>query len=436
MALLRMLQMTERLFKFIGRITGLIVCFILLCAVIISTLVLEREPRVIPPAPSTPQDYANIAGFAQGYVKQAQTHQRKNLNLVVDKALRDSVERLVPEQIRNSYVSVQFEKDRATLAASSRLPYGFWLNIRTQQNNGAAISPVHTYLGKLPLPKRIVESLMNIVIQYQTGLSLAEINSSVKDIQVTTDEIKFIFAKTGLEKLSVTQLYDTYAKLNGQQGLMREDRVNFYRSQFLTIARDQSSKNTNHSVAIYLASIDYIQQSHQINESEVSYALIALASLTAAPHFNNLFPFEDKGKHINFTLANRSDLAKHFLLSAAIHVLTTQNTSFSVGQAKELLDSKKGGSGFSFIDLAADRAGILFAEKAIEFEQLIRETPRYKKPQIAKESDFFPDVNDLQEGLSEMHFQRQYHSLESKEYQNTLDLIDARIAALDFYSFN
>ncbi len=57
----------------------------------------------------------------------------------------------------------------------------------------------------------------------------------------------------------------------------------------------------------------------------------------------------------------RNDTAKHFFVSALLTAATTAQEAEQLGVAKEVLDAQ-GGSGFSFADLAADRAGIRFAE--------------------------------------------------------------------------
>jgi hypothetical protein len=60
------------------------------------------------------------------------------------------------------------------------------------------------------------------------------------------------------------------------------------------------------------------------------------------------------------TLRGRVDWTKHFFVSAALTVLSAQAPSDAIGLFKEELDAG-GGSGFSFGDLMADRAGTTFA---------------------------------------------------------------------------
>ncbi|MGB7405054.1 MAG: hypothetical protein WA906_05150, partial [Pacificimonas sp.] len=80
------------------------------------------------------------------------------------------------------------------------------------------------------------------------------------------------------------------------------------------------------------------------------------------------------------TLGGRRDLAMHFILSAA---LATRDAGLgqALGEWKELADSLPGGSGFSFVDLAADRAGtrlamVLLDEDGTERAQDVLATAR------------------------------------------------------------
>ena len=63
-------------------------------------------------------------------------------------------------------------------------------------------------------------------------------------------------------------------------------------------------------------------------------------------------------------LRGRPDSARHFWVSAAVTALVGDVVSDAAGLLKEELDAGEGGSGFSFGDLMADRAGTEFARAA------------------------------------------------------------------------
>lgn len=129
-------------------------------------------------------------------------------------------------------------------------------------------------------------------------------------------------------------------------------------------------------------------------------------------------------------LAGRGDLRQHFALSAGLQILSDAGTAFAVGEFKELLDNNDGGSGFSFDDIAADRAGIRLSERVTGLSG--REVQRFAS-QIRNDSDILPPVRDLPSGLSEAEFKQRFGTVESKAYRDMLSKIDAMLDGLPLY---
>ncbi|OSP53600.1 hypothetical protein [Pseudoruegeria sp. SK021] len=129
-------------------------------------------------------------------------------------------------------------------------------------------------------------------------------------------------------------------------------------------------------------------------------------------------------------LAERTDLRKHFILSAALQATGGSVASFGLGEIKELVDSGSGGSGFSFDDVAADRAGIRFAEV------LAVASPQQLAALAAgqEEGAFMPAIVGLPSGLTDAEFAARYRSVDSPAYAAQIDAIDARIDALSAYA--
>src|SRR6185369_17651347 len=76
------------------------------------------------------------------------------------------------------------------------------------------------------------------------------------------------------------------------------------------------------------------------------------------------------------TLRGREDWARHYCLSAALAVVESPFMSDAGGIIKEELDALARGSGFSFGDLTADRAGVRFAQAATASESAAQEMQR------------------------------------------------------------
>jgi hypothetical protein len=130
------------------------------------------------------------------------------------------------------------------------------------------------------------------------------------------------------------------------------------------------------------------------------------------------------------TIHGRSDLPQHFWVSAALTVLSDQQRSLAVGIAKEMKDSTPGGSGFSFVDMAANKAGIQFAVAAT------RDTESARAMQLristgVDGNDFFPDIHGLGEGFSGDQFQAEYGGLGSARTRAIFAEIDRRVRACE-----
>ena len=65
------------------------------------------------------------------------------------------------------------------------------------------------------------------------------------------------------------------------------------------------------------------------------------------------------------TMRARRDAVEHFAMSAALAALLGAPTAEKAGTLKELSDAQ-GGSGFSFVDISADMAGIAFAQAVLD----------------------------------------------------------------------
>ncbi len=134
----------------------------------------------------------------------------------------------------------------------------------------------------------------------------------------------------------------------------------------------------------------------------------------------------------NVVLSGRTDLRSHFIISAALEIASQSGLAHVIGEFKELLDAERRGSGFSFVDLAADRAGARFAEAATNprtagrIQELLGDNPR--------EDQFFPSIKDLPERLSKEVFERYFGNVKSDVYMFLVNNIDACIGKLPVYT--
>lgn len=125
-------------------------------------------------------------------------------------------------------------------------------------------------------------------------------------------------------------------------------------------------------------------------------------------------------------LAGRADLANHWALSAALAVSLGDDVGRAMGEWKELSDSRTGGSGFSFVDLAADRAGIALARRATDTATA---APTAKRLQ-STDADYLLPIRALalSEGLSEQAFVTGFKTIDSAQFAAAKSRIDKVLA--------
>ena len=131
-------------------------------------------------------------------------------------------------------------------------------------------------------------------------------------------------------------------------------------------------------------------------------------------------------------LGGRRDFLQHFVISAGLTLVSDVGVSNVIGEFKEIQDSLRGGSGFSFNDLAADRAGVALATAAAD-----PRSARRLQALLGVRADqglFFPRVDDLPEGLSKAEFKRRYGSIDGAPYKAMIEKIDGRISRLPAYA--
>ena len=131
------------------------------------------------------------------------------------------------------------------------------------------------------------------------------------------------------------------------------------------------------------------------------------------------------------TLAGRSDFSQHFTISAALAATAGSPLSDAIGVYKEVEDSSRG-SGFSFADIAADRAGTVFGRHATRSTNAARAVQTRVRSGLV-EADIMPRSEDLPEGLQEAEFKRRFGGVGAPAYARVIAEIERRIAALALY---
>jgi len=128
------------------------------------------------------------------------------------------------------------------------------------------------------------------------------------------------------------------------------------------------------------------------------------------------------------SLYGRIDWARHFVVAGALTLLLDEVAIEALGVFKETLDSTGGGSGFSFADLMADRAGRLFALTATRNAESARAMQAWMTGPV-RVADFFPPAAGLPEGLTAAQLLARYGGVGGPGYRQVLEEIDRRLRA-------
>ncbi|WDE01149.1 hypothetical protein SG35_011220 [Thalassomonas actiniarum] len=205
---------------------------------------------------------------------------------------------------------------------------------------------------------------------------------------------------------------------------LRQRRLSRFVGHMFTLAKENSKKpESKGSVA------------------ENRAAILALVLYLGPDKFSTLFErelalsatqFLKRGQlRASLLLHNRVDLQKHFVYSMALQLLINSYTSNAIGEVKELLDAGSG-SGFSFVDLLADKAGTRLAMLATLSEVSASKVQSLLAGPL-DDLDIMPFPLGLPEDLHSPLFKRRYRDVNSADYRQMLQRIESLLALIAVY---
>lgn len=310
---------------------------------------------------------------------------------------------------------------RATLPLSWRVLGGF-LNVQVELEQTNALPKIGAMtVGRLPVPPFIAEGLVGI------GLSMAPVAIDWRQLGRMVKTVRFHPRRV---IITYTWQGGLQAQLGGMLLSSREqEQLRFYQTRLAELTRVNK-----HAIGLTTLLNGLFQLAAQRSENadavqENRAVIRVLAFYVVQKNLGQLIPSSKlwpRPVWRKVLLQNRDDFAKHYLVSALLAADAGSPLANAVGLYKEIQDSR-GGSGFSFNDLAADRAGTRMGERAIGGQ-----TARTIQKLLASaaESDIMPETADLPEFMPEAEFKRRFGGLQEDAYRNMMSEIERRIAAL------
>jgi hypothetical protein len=315
-------------------------------------------------------------------------------------------------------------------------PIGEYLNIDILLLPGPGITVSHVKFGSVKVPGNLALSTLVYLANWYTNSDIAsQFVHQVESVSMSERQIQLSILPLAQ---FLRELNDVKQGVGGNSDEEMRLRTAYYLKQLSLLG--VGKRLTPQSLAKYIGPVfsrAKSRSSYETAPKENEAAIMALAIYAGHHRFANLVgnvqPKKGRAAMPNAkpTLGSRADLNQHFIFSAAIKILSEQGLSIAIGEFKELMDRSDDGSGYSFVDLAADFAGVEFAiaatspSSAIAVQSLLAGK--------TDESLFFPNIQGLPEGLSKNEFTQIFTEVDSPEYLKMVQSINQRIAKLPIH---
>jgi hypothetical protein len=404
-----------------------------LLALIVLAAALEREPRVAPTLEVQPEDVARAVSLVRthdprlarpGAVSTALL-QARDLEVLISHGARRWVE---------ASGRVTLQARRGTLLLSTPLPstplpdnpFGRWLNLELElEETGGLPQADRIRVGRVPVPAWLVEwAAPRVAARLGLAREWQLAGEVVRRVRFRPGQLLVTYAWQGD---SLNRLFD---------GLLTADELQRLRpySDLVVSMAGRSSSWQMPMVAMLqplfeLARTRTAAGADAASENRAALLVLTLyANRQALGSVSRAAQSWPRPRPLRLQLAGRDDFPLHFLISALIAAEGTTPLSKAVGIYKEIADSR-GGSGFSFNDIAADRAGTRFGERAVRDAAALQS----RLAQPLADSDLMPPWEDLPEFMPEADFKQRFGGVGAAPYNAMISEIDRRVAALGIF---
>ncbi len=308
------------------------------------------------------------------------------------------------------------------------LPLGLFFNVDTALTENASLPRImYLAIGTLSVPPWVAHWVLTRVLVRALGDDDPTLlDRVIKKVSLAEDRLALTYEwQSDLPDKVRTALFPS-----GEQARLR-----IYQEHLSAITR--SLKRGKVSITELIAPLFQLAAERSQNGTptgENRAAILVLTFYINGGGLDDILPAArnwPRPEKRSVTLSAREDFSKHFIISAALAAYAGSPLADAVGVYKEIADAK-GGSGFSFNDIAADRAGTRFGERAIGSAASAR-TLQQQLSAAVSEKDIMPATADLPEFMKEAEFKRRFGGIDAPAYKEMIGEIDRRINALALY---
>ncbi len=352
-----------------------------------------------------------------------------DLNLLIDYGLSQSL------KSDTVFAAVRLLDNMATADVTMVLPsnpLGDYLNVSIDiKSDGRVLTIVSVKVGKVFIPGWMINPVLDFL--HEKGLAI----DGYRDLLENIEAIKNIIIQPEQMQIVYDWNPDTLARLQKSSKRIflpenHQKRLVVYANRLEAILTPYRRKKVS-LVRIMPVMFEHARKQSEKTDDPIAENRAVIQVLALYSNGTHLSQFVSKKLQKNIKLGtksylilkNRTDLPKHFLVSAGLAVSAGSQLANFIGLVKEV-DDAAGGTGFSFADLAADRAGVRLAELAISSKQSAYAL-QAKMMVVQSETHFMPAIDHLPEGIMRLEFKKKYTDLDSKSYHLVNREIDKRI---------
>lgn len=385
-------------------------------------LLITSSNAWVPPRPAATAQQVEAARTAFRVARQSRLTGQPS-DLVLGAGDLDSLSAMVSQGFEPKRLDMKLSNG-VFIATASQPLLGRWLNLRAEATGRSQGFPAfRARIGAFPVPawlSRVGVEIGRRLLIFQ-GAQIPPLDVLVQSTSVAHDHVKarIFLPKSGLLNQVLAdpalQITDTvvariYCRLTALQRAA-PDRLFAHQLHRALMAAEPTA-------------------------AQHGAALVALAMLVTDPRVGELVgdtPAKVRACLIPVpltTLQGRSDSPKHWSVSAALTVATGGHLAVAMGEWKELADSLSQSdylthndrSGFSFVDLATDRAGFLAGRQLTSSSRLGAARARLL---AANDGELLPiSATNLNDGMRNAEFVRRFGGTDDPRFRAALIVID------------
>jgi len=308
-------------------------------------------------------------------------------------------------------------------------PFGAFLNVEGVASETAALPSFdRLQVGRLPIPGMVADWILARALD---RLNATEVGGAASD---TIRGVRMADGHVQVEYVWNAELPDRL-----RAALLPpadEERLKAHQTRLVEITADARLPRQVSLVSLLIPLMAHAAErganGDAIAENRAALIVLAFyvngrglgAVVPAARHWPRAAPR-------SITLSGRTDFSQHFTVSAAIAATAGSPLSDAIGVYKEVEDARSG-SGFSFTDIAADRAGTVFGQHATRSS----DSARVLQTRVVAgtvEADLMPQALDLPEMMTEAEFKRRFGGVGEASYKRVMEEIERRVGRLALY---